>query len=856
MDSKSQDHKSELPSRVSRDELEEALKWLEELTNRKGAASEPANPVPSATIESPFRGLIENDEGDLPDWLREVPSTPYIEGLAETEPESRLDWLAKMTQRESIEELPTLEWRRIGEPMQSALLPPERGVTADVKTDADQSAEAVEPAFSPEADPVRSRTPEDPLAWLGPDTSQADTPELIDSPLPDEPEGPDLTLPATEPEPEDETPSADDLDAAMAWIEELAASQDAPIEDIPSVVDRALASKLLMETGIDQVMLPLDELGSDSDMAGDMPMHPFIQEEDLADTVILVETMAAEQRMAVDIPSDPAVPDTPKAAPVVLLHGEDHEANIEFALIDEPVDPFDPSFEEAMAFLEEKAAERQPELSQPGSEDSTPVVTRVDEVIATAAASLPEPEIVDERIVTDEFESISHLKAQARALAAEDVETFSDYIDDDSEPSIELQTGTGEADPLTISGTASETASATTSETEAIEPPIADFTPWVDAAESPAVDISEADTVIEAIPASLYKPTTPALEVALLALDALALPTGKTLDDIGASLRTAHVAPSHDISSALVWLESTLGIAQVEPVPPAETLEDEDLIAQMPEDPDAILAWLEQMADKEEAALEQPAIVPRDDSAAYAGSQYAANQLTEDWAATDLLSMPDDPDEAMAWLEGLARDETSARDQAVANVVVAFEVEAKQATGEPEVTDIADLEVVDDEAALLAEGEVEEIIADDPVKAVIDDIDATIDDIIAAIAGESAKSVAMPIEATVEDIEATVGEEIIETKDEVVEIVADPVEALIEDTGTTAEDIVESIPFVEAQVAESIPEPAEVPLKTTIPKRQRAKPAKAKVEEAAIDEQPQPDEPPQLSWVDLLKPLD
>ena len=36
----------------------------------------------------------------------------------------------------------------------------------------------------------------------------------------------------------------------MAWIEELAASQDAPIEDVPSVADRALTSKLLMEAGL------------------------------------------------------------------------------------------------------------------------------------------------------------------------------------------------------------------------------------------------------------------------------------------------------------------------------------------------------------------------------------------------------------------------------------------------------------------------------------------------------------------------------------------------------------------------------------------------------------------------------
>lgn len=845
MDSKSQDHKSELPSRVSRDELEEALKWLEELTNRKGAAAEPPNPVPSATIESPFRGLIESDEGDLPDWLREVPSTPHIEGLADTEPESRLDWLAKMTQRESVEELPTLEWRRIGEPMQSALLPPTRGTTED-RPGTDQAAATTEPVFELEADPVKTQTPGDALAWLGPDSHQAETADITDSPPPDESEGADLELSVAAPEPDDKTPSADDLDAAMAWIEELAASQDAPIEDIPSVVDRALASKLLMETGIDQAMLPLDELGSDSDMAGDMPVHPFIQEEDLADTVILVETMAAEQRMAADIPSDPAAPDTPEAAPAVLLHGEDHEANIEFALIDEPVDPFDPSFEEAMAYLEEKAAERQPELSHTDTDISVSDETPIDEVITTAIASSTEPETADVQVIADEFESISHLEAQAKALAAEDIEAFSgfpNYADDASEPAIELQAEAGEVD-----GSAA-------SETETIEPPIADFTPWADGAELPAVDVSEADTVIEAIPTSLYRPATPALEAALLALDALALPTGKTLNDIDVSLRATHTAPSHDISSALEWLESALDTDRVETVPPVETLEDEDLIAQMPEDPDAILAWLEQMADKEEAALEQPAVVPQDDSAAYTGGQYAANQLTEDWAAADLLSMPDDPDEAMAWLEGLARDETSAGDRGAAGVVTTIEGEVEQAADEPEIAFVEDLEVVD-ETAIINEAETEEITPDDPVKAVIDDIDATIDDIIAAIAGESAIIVPTPVEAAAEGIDTIADEEITGFEGEAEEIIAEPVEVLIEDVDTITEDMAESIQVIEAQVEESIPEPTEIPLKSPKPRRHRAKPAKAKVEEVAVDEPPQPKEPPQLSWVDLLKPLD
>ena len=80
----------------------------------------------------------------------------------------------------------------------------------------------------------------------------------------------------------------------MAWIEELAASQDAPVEDVPSVADRALASKLLMEAGLSpdglDRRLPDNELalGDLSLLEGNTPVNAFVAAEDFADTIVPV----------------------------------------------------------------------------------------------------------------------------------------------------------------------------------------------------------------------------------------------------------------------------------------------------------------------------------------------------------------------------------------------------------------------------------------------------------------------------------------------------------------------------------------------------------------------------------------
>ena len=88
MDSNSDDRDPEVQPDASPDELQEALRWLEEMAGRPSAGPD----VSEAATEFPFDGLIDSEEGDLPDWLREAPPVSADSPLtSDGEFESRLD---------------------------------------------------------------------------------------------------------------------------------------------------------------------------------------------------------------------------------------------------------------------------------------------------------------------------------------------------------------------------------------------------------------------------------------------------------------------------------------------------------------------------------------------------------------------------------------------------------------------------------------------------------------------------------------------------------------------------------------------------------------------------------------------
>ncbi len=696
MDSNTNDPDPEIPPEVSPEQLEEALKWLEELAGRPDVAPQADVAAMPADV-SPFQGLIDSEGEDAPDWLNDAPPAAEESLADEGEFESRLDWLAKMTERESMEELPTLEWRRISDAAaqqasaESARLPdeavslplpeafsdehlpiveapaepvvaeavlhmpdsPEDGIVAPAESEMEPSLEAL-PRTQPDEALESGIEPLEALPQAQPDEALKSEIEPLEALPPGEPDVAtlDLSEAAINPEtlldslpPDVELPPIDDLDAAMAWIEELAASQDAPIEDVPSVANRALASKLLREAGISPESLDLRgstnemSLGDLSLLEGNTPINAFVAAEDFADTIVLMETMAADQGRTLEEPPPPATvsPAPPQATDLAApATNED-------------------SFEGAMAFLDELAAAQEP----PGS--TTQPIEPVEMTAGPAAGELALEQVVDR--ADKEWAQPEWLTEPATETAATDAEALAQDSVELAEP-IELAELTEPAEPAEQEAWPAEMVEpAAATQAEAMLPEEA---PWIELdidrqPLSPAEDEPAGE-----LPADMAMPATMArrngddgasLEETLLALDALALPPGASLAEIDSSLRqSGGLSARRDLPAAVEWLELSLGLSGPLPAAP---LSDEDLIARMPEDPDAVLAWLEQMAE-EDTVDSSPSLPVEEAAPAAAVANLApsagvnAEPVLEELSEADLLNMPEDPDAIIAWLEGLA----------------------------------------------------------------------------------------------------------------------------------------------------------------------------------------------------------
>lgn len=346
---------------MSRDELEEALNWLENLASKQGKSLAGLTPIESEGEESPFQGLFESDEGELPDWLREMPSD-HDRRDSSIERESRLDWLARMASQESIEELPTLEWRQLSayadvDDEESQVAPeddladlfdtpsPSQTTTLELTaTEAElfEEADATAPSVE-EQDTVAELHVSEELSAA--DESELDALSESIEAIAELPEAePQWQNPVTQEIASVETdesvvyPEPDDLDAAMAWLEELAASTEAPVEDLPSVADRALASKLMAEAASGQMAQAASEQsGSGSTTLTETPETANVAESAEAESEAIKESssrlaaeavvlasaaVAAETQSETSKEAEEVLPATPVPAPPVARSPE------------------------------------------------------------------------------------------------------------------------------------------------------------------------------------------------------------------------------------------------------------------------------------------------------------------------------------------------------------------------------------------------------------------------------------------------------------------------------------------------------------------------------------------------------
>lgn len=194
-------------------------------------------------------GLPPDDDDSVMDWLDYVAAMEVKPEEASGEPESDpLGWLDESNEPTPTDELPTMQWRRDKE---AQLRAPQ-----DAQKDRGQTDAGFE-------------TPEDAMAWLeqlaaGGGAALDEQPTMVNrsSSERDEPAVPQPVPAAPSQSSRQSLPPIDDgSDDPMAWLEQLAVDQDTPLDELPSVADRLLASEIIsqVDTSTD---VDIDAFGS------------------------------------------------------------------------------------------------------------------------------------------------------------------------------------------------------------------------------------------------------------------------------------------------------------------------------------------------------------------------------------------------------------------------------------------------------------------------------------------------------------------------------------------------------------------------------------------------------------------
>lgn len=349
------------------EDLDEAMAWLEQLAAQQGAPVEEL-PSLSPTPEASAAGEPPQDLDDAMDWLDELASmgedesydtvdTGQSEQTAELAFDADDDWLGEL------------------ETDETTLSSEMEGADEEIELEAGIGRAEFEPQTVPPDDSLPEDGMEEDDFWDISETQDAA---------------------------EEEVP--EDLDEAMAWLEQLAAQQGAPIDELPSLKQSSADSPFdeisdmeemeAEEAPVDEAMTWLDHLAAgdevdfaelegledvapgDIDDLGEIPDDPELALawlEGLANEGSVREDASAEaEGSIVQEEATPPVPHDVVAAraeaEAILLHEAEHGTDTESdaEMLEEiPDDP-----DEAMAWLEQLAArqgapvEELPSLSQ------------------------------------------------------------------------------------------------------------------------------------------------------------------------------------------------------------------------------------------------------------------------------------------------------------------------------------------------------------------------------------------------------------------------------------------------------------------------------------------------------------
>lgn len=586
--------------------------------------------------------------------------------------------------------------------------------------------------------------------------------------------------------------SEESLDDAMSWLEELASQQETPVDDMPTVAEDLLAAELselepAPDTGLEAELSAADILADVEDFDLEEALaEPEDAEEDDASwlDVLISEDEAlieeAEAAAAADLESEEELsepPEDPEEAMAWLeglaakqgapleelpsIQDDDFDTAVtasEFGTSE--FGDFDADLDDAMTWLQdmqtEADVEEDPELVAALNELEDQLLAEgITPVVKSSKASVSDEELAD---ALDWLEAA----AQEPEMAQPEADDVDEVIETEADEEFTLEAEEAEALEVATAVVAEVAKEADEAEDDA-DLDIFDMPDDPDAAMAWLEQMSsdDGDLDIDMEP----PPITPSEDAAFTDID-----YGDTVESEAEEEETAVV--EEDVEAA-VALEADIDVFG-EPDLPPETDDDEAIdILDMPDDPDAAMAWLEAMASDEgdiEFDMQPPPITPSED-AAFADIDYGGTTTSEaeetsaevdpdiemveevtavvdkvdkieeettseaeaadDIGDFDMFDMPEDPDEAMNWLEQMAAGDggeiefdmqpppiTPSEDAAFGDIdyggASQSEAEVVEESLIPETEEIASL----DETAAVPEAEV------DPLPDLDDDEDA------------------------------------------------------------------------------------------------------------------------------------
>lgn len=555
--------------------------WMvDEEAGEEQAAEEKAVEPQEAELSGLLASLdaVEGDAADLeefPDWLQETPESDEAPLAAEIDLEEETAVAEVETEEEEDAE---------GKALAAGL-----------------AALAAAEVIDQHSEPVKEDTQWlDQLAVEGDALSElelGDTggldwleePEIEEAPLP-EPEL-EAELPAVKAEVDiGQDRQEADVDDTLSWLEDLAAQQDSPVEELPSVAQDALADDLTGEGAA--VLAGVALASADEPESGDTDW---------------LDELVSEAEEPTAVPADDLV--VVETDTLMEMEAElDDAMNWLDELAEEPDAEPEPIVEEEAA-----AAEADPELvaalealvQQVEREGLLVGVTAVqaktvsDEELAEALDWLEAQAEIPEAVVDEEV--AAEAVAEVGDIATEDVIDEIDFFDMPDDPDAAVA--------------------------------------WLEAmaASDEAFDVEMEPAPIKA------------------SEDAVYVVEG-----------TAVTEPEAEVEE-LVEIEETETADELVTAAPEEEID----IFDMPDDPDAAIAWLEAMAaSDEDFDIEmEPDPIKASEDAVYAveGTAVAEPEVEIEEVETavaeiaeaetdldDLLEMPEDPDEALAWFEAMA----------------------------------------------------------------------------------------------------------------------------------------------------------------------------------------------------------